>query len=140
MNYNPPYYQSLFENYGFKPFFHQICLGMNPKQKMSAKILDRHAHYKKDPAFSVKTIEKNKLEKYAVDFASVYNAAWAGHGGLKEIKTEQVVLMFKKMKPVMDERIVWFAYHNDKPIAIFTNLPDLNQWFKYLNGKFNIFY
>lgn len=140
MNYNPPYYQTLFENYGFKPFFHQICLGMNPKQKMSAKILDRHAHYKKDPAFSVKTIEKNKLEKYAVDFASVYNAAWAGHGGLKEIKTEQVVLMFKKMKPVMDERIVWFAYHNDKPIAIFTNLPDLNQWFKYLNGKFNIFH
>jgi hypothetical protein len=42
------------------------------------------------------------------------------------------------MKPVMDERIVWFAYHNEKPIAIFTNLPDLNQWFKYLNGKFDL--
>jgi hypothetical protein len=138
MNYNPPYYQILFEKYGFQPFFHQICLGMDPKQKMSDKVLDRHAQYKRDPAFSVKTIEKNKLEKYASDFAAVYNAAWAGHGGLKELKTEQVVLMFKKMKPVMDERIVWFAYHNEKPIAIFTNLPDLNQWFKYLNGRFDL--
>ena len=138
MNYNPPYYQTLLENYGFKPFFHQICLGMDPKQQMSAKVLDRHAQYDKDPAFCVKTIEKNKLEKYAKDFAAVYNAAWAGHGGLKELKTEQVVLMFKKMKPVMDERIVWFAYHNEQPIAIFTNLPDLNQWFKYLNGKFDL--
>lgn len=137
MNYNPPYYQTLFENYGFLPFFHQICLGMNPKQKMSEKILERHAQYEKDPAFSVRTIEKNKLEKYAQDFAAVYNAAWAGHGGMKEIKKEQVTLMFKKMKPVMDERIVWFAYHNEKPIAIFTNLPDLNQWFKHLNGKFD---
>jgi len=138
MNYNPPYYQTLFETYGFRPFFHQICLGMNPKQKMSDKVLERHAQYGKDPAFSVRTIEKNKLEKYAKDFATVYNAAWAGHGGVKELKTEQVVLMFKKMKPVMDERIVWFAYHNEKPIAIFTNLPDLNQWFKYLNGKFDL--
>jgi hypothetical protein len=102
MNYNPPYYQTLFETYGFRPFFHQICLGMNPKQKMSDKVLERHAQYGKDPAFSVRTIEKNKLEKYAKDFATVYNAAWAGHGGVKELKTEQVVLMFKKMKPVMD--------------------------------------
>lgn len=31
MNYNPPYYQELFEVYGFRLFFHQVCLGMNPK-------------------------------------------------------------------------------------------------------------
>jgi hypothetical protein len=140
MNYNPPYYKALFESYGFRPFFYQICLGMDPRQQMSEKILNRHAHFAKDPAFSVKTIKKNKLEKYARDFATVYNAAWAGHGGLKELKTEQVILMFRKMKPVMDERIVWFAYHNEKPIAIFTNLPDLNQWFKYLDGKFDLFH
>ena len=46
------------------------------------------------------------------------------------------MLMFKSMKPVMDEKIVWFAYHNTDPIAIFVNLPDLNQWFKKLKGKF----
>jgi hypothetical protein len=68
----------------------------------------------------------------------VYNAAWAGHGGLKQLRKEQVIQMFKRMKPVMDERLVWFAYHQQKPIAIFTNLPDLNQWFKYLNGKFDL--
>lgn len=140
MNYNPPYYQSLFESYGFQPFFHQICLGMNPKQKLSDKIFERHAQFEKDPAFSVRHIDKNNLEKFAADFAAVYNAAWAGHGGLKELKKEQVVLMFKKMKPVMDERIVWFAYQNEKPIGIFTNIPDLNQWFKYLNGKFGLFH
>ena len=40
----------------------------------------------------------------------------------------------------MDERIVWFAYQNEKPLGIFTNIPDLNQWFKYLNGKFGLFH
>jgi GNAT superfamily N-acetyltransferase len=138
MNYNPPYYQSLFETYGFRPFFNQICLGMDPKQPLSEKLVERHATYAKDPSFSVKCINKNELEKYAVDFAKVYNAAWAGHGGLKELKKEQVVQMFKKMKPVMDERIVWFAYHNNDAIAIFVNLPDLNQWFKHLHGRFGL--
>jgi hypothetical protein len=50
----------------------------------------------------------------------------------------QVITLFKKMKPVMDEKIIWFAYHQNKPIAIFVNLPDLNQWFKNLKGKFGI--
>ncbi|MGZ3847866.1 MAG: hypothetical protein ACXVKI_02000 [Flavisolibacter sp.] len=138
MNYNPPYYKELMEQYGFAPFFHQICLGMDPKKKLSQKIFERHAQIEKDPAFAVKCIDKKNLEKFAGDFATVYNAAWAGHGGLKEMKKEQVMVMFKKMKPVMDERIVWFAYHGGKPIAIFVNLPDLNQWFKYLDGKFDL--
>jgi hypothetical protein len=138
MNYNPPYYQKLFETYGFQPFFHQICFGKKPKDKLNDKILERHAVYEKDQAFSVRTIEKSKLEKYAEDFTTVYNAAWAGHGGLKQMRKEQVVQMFKKMKPVMDERIIWFAYKDEQPISIFVNLPDLNQWFKHLNGKFGL--
>ena len=138
MNYNPPYYQALFETYGFQPFFYQVCFGKVPKQKLADKILERHAIFEKDPDYVVRTIKKNDLPKYATDFATVYNAAWAGHGGLKELKKEQVMLMFNKMKPVMDERIIWFAYYKDQPICIFVNLPDLNQWFKYLNGKFDL--
>jgi hypothetical protein len=46
--------------------------------------------------------------------------------------------MFAQMKPVMDERIVWFVYHNEEPIALWVNIPDLNQWFKYLNGRFDL--
>jgi hypothetical protein len=140
MNYNPPYYQSLIEAYGFQPFFHQLCLGMDPKKPLNEKINERHALYANDPSFSVKTIKKNHLEKFAADFTTVYNAAWAGHGGLKQLKKDQVVLMFTKMKPIMDERIVWFAYHNEDPIAIFVNIPNVNEWFKYLDGKFDLFH
>lgn len=140
LNYNKPYYKELFENYGFKCFFNQICFGLDPRKEVSKKILERHAQIAKDPAFSSSYIKKNQLEKFAADFTIVYNKAWAGHGGLKELKKEQVLSMFKKMKPVMDEKIVWFIYHHNDPIAIFINLPDLNQWFKYLNGKFDLWH
>ena len=138
MNYNLPYYKELFETYGFKPFFYQICLGMNPKKPLQEKIWARHDVIAADKHFSAAHIRKDQLEKFASDFTIVYNQAWAGHGGLKQLSKEQVVIMFKKMKPVMDTRIIWFAYHGNDPIAIFINLPDLNQWFKYLNGKFGL--
>jgi hypothetical protein len=138
MNYNPPYYQKLFEAYGFKVYFNQICIGRKVKNAVPEKLISRHEMIAKDPGFTARHINKNQLEKFAEDFTIVYNKAWAGHGGLKEIKKDQAILFLKKMKAVMDERLIWFAYYNENPIAIFVNLPDLNQWFKYLNGKFNL--
>jgi hypothetical protein len=138
MNFNPPYYKQLFEQYGFQPFYYQICFGLDPKKPLIEKVFKRHELLAKDPGFTARHIRKNALDIYAQDFTTVYNKAWAGHGGLKELKLEQVKGMFNKMKPVMDERIVWFAYYKEEPIALFVNLPDLNQYFKHLNGQFGL--
>jgi hypothetical protein len=140
MSYSKPYYKTLFEQYGFQPFFNQVCYGLDPTREISKKLLDRHADLKKDPGFKAVHATKKELDKFAVDFSTVYNKAWAGHGGMKEISKELAISMFRKMKPVMDEKIVWFTYYHDEPIAIFLNIPDLNQWFKYLNGKFDLWH
>lgn len=138
MNYNPPYYQALFEHYGFRPFFNQLCFALKVHAPLSGKFAERHARLKADPNYAARPIEKSRLEKYAGDFTTVYNKAWAGHGGLKEIQKDTVVKMFRKMKAVMDERIIWFVYYKEEPIGIWVNLPDINQWFKYLDGQFNL--
>jgi hypothetical protein len=138
MNFNPPYYRELFENYGFRPFFLQYCFGVDPKKPLNQKILDRHEAIARDPAFSARHIDKRQLAKYADDFVTVYNKAWAGHGGMKQMKKDQALALFSKMKPFMDEKIVWFAYHNEEPIAMFLNIPDLNQYFKHFNGKLGL--
>jgi len=39
----------------------------------------------------------------------------------------------------MDPRMVWFAYFKEEPIAMFINIPDLNQYFKHFNGKFGYY-
>ena len=138
LNYNPPYYKQLFETYGFKTFFEQTCFALKVKDRVQQKFYDRHAALEKDPNFVATHIQKSQLEKFAKDFTIVYNKAWAGHGGLKELSNQVVLKMFKAMKPVMDERICWFTYYKGAPIAIWINLPDLNQWFKHLNGKFDL--
>ena len=140
MNYNQPYYQQLFENYGFKNFFNQICFALKAKDRLQQKFFDRHAECAKNPDIRADYIKKDQLDKFARDFTTVYNKAWAGHGGLKSLDEKVVRKMFASMKPVMDEKICWFVYHKEDPIAIWVNLPDLNQWFKYLHGNFSFFH
>lgn len=138
MNYNQPYYKTLLENYGFKPFFNQICFALDVKNRIQEKFYTRHAALSKDPAFSSENVKKNNLAKYAKDFTIVYNKAWAGHGGMKQIEEKVALKMFQSMKTVLDERINWIIYYKNEPIGAWINLPDLNQWFKYLNGDFDL--
>jgi hypothetical protein len=138
LNYNQPYYKDLFEQYGFKRFYNQICFALHVKDPIAAKFYERHALHEKNPDIKATYIDKKQLAKFASDFTVIYNKAWSGHGGMKELKKEIVMKMFLQMKPVMDERLIWFVYHKEDPIAMWVNLPDLNEWFKHLNGRFDL--
>lgn len=136
MNYNPPYYQKLFENYGFRNFFNQICWHMFVQTQLNEKFAEMASKYNSLPEFSVAHIRKKQLKKYATDFSIVYNKAWAKHEGNKQLNKEVAYKMFKAMKPVLDENLIWYVYHKNEPIAFWVNLPELNQIFKFFNGKF----
>lgn len=138
MNYNRPYYQRLFESYGFQLYFNQICFAREVTPRLPEKFYERHHVLSKDPDYRAVMINKKKLTQFAKDFAYIYNKAWAGHGGGKEIEERVAIKMFQSMKPVMDEHITWFTYYKDEPVALWVNLPDLNQWFRHLNGQFGL--
>lgn len=139
MNYNHPYYASLFENYGFKNFYNQICWHLFVQTKLNEKFAEMDEKYNSNPEYKTIHVRKKELQKFATDFSIIYNKAWAKHEGNKELSKSVAYKMFKTMKPVIDENLIWFVYHNDQPIAFWVNLPELNQIFRYLNGKFHFF-
>ncbi|ACU64482.1 hypothetical protein [Chitinophaga pinensis] len=138
MTFNAPYYKELMENYGFQPFFNQICYAMDVDAQLQEKFYVRHAAISADPNYRAEYINKKNLSKYAEDFTIVYNKAWASHDGGKDITKQQALNIFKQMESVLDEKIVWFAYYKEEPIACWMNLPELNQFFKHMNGKFGL--
>lgn len=140
-NYNPPYYQRLFETYGFQVFFNQICWGLkvaDSASQLDPKFYEAHDRIFSDHEFKARHIEKSQLPKYAKDLSIVYNKAWAKHQGNKEITAEMALKMLKSMSMAMDKYLIWFVYHKDEPIAMWVNLPDINQIIKHLDGKFNL--
>lgn len=138
MNYNPSYYKTLFENYGFQIYFNQLCFGRKIHDPVAENFLQMHARISKNKNISAKRMKVKDLKKFAEDFTEVYNKAWASHGEGKLLSNLQTLKLFTTLKPVINEHISWFVYENEKPIAVWMNIPDLNQWFKYLNGKFSL--
>lgn len=138
MNYNAPYYQQLFENYGFQTYYQQLCYSRSIYAPVSRAFTIMHSKHSRNPAIKARPLIKDRLGKFAKDFTEVYNKAWASHEGGKQISVAKTLRMFRSMKPVINEHIAWFVYENEKPVAMWINIPDLNQWFKYLNGGFGL--
>jgi hypothetical protein len=138
MNYNFPYYRDLFEHYGFQVFYYQNCYSRKVAGRLDDRFYNGHEKLEKRGGFSARMVDKGNLEKYARDFVKVYNSAWAIHEGNKEMTEESAIKLFKVMKPVLDERIAWFAYFKEEPVGFYINLPDLNQIFQFFDGEFGI--
>lgn len=140
MSYNPAYYKQLFENYGFKVFYNQICWDMEVLggEQLGEKAYQHHKRFEKDPDFSARYMGLDQIEKIAEDFCQVYNKAWAQHEGNKTMKKETALKIMKTLKPIADPRLIWFAYYHDEPIAMWINIPDINQLMKKFRGNLNL--
>ena len=139
MNYNPNYYQSLFENYGFNLYFEQISNHMDvhkPLPERFAKIAD---WVSKKPGYHFEHLKLSNLNKYSQDFQNIYNDAWQFHENFSPMSHQTVLESLEKMKAFMDERFIWFAYVDGNPAAFVITIPDVNQVIKYMNGKTNLF-
>jgi GNAT superfamily N-acetyltransferase len=137
MNYNPPYYQSLFENYGFQTYFEQWCFKRNMSVPVQDVFLKKQVNIVNDPLFRVANIRGITLEQVAKNFLTVYNNAWAGISGFKQMELRQAQAIMKSMKPILDRDIVLFAYYDKQPIGFYVNIPELNEIFQYVNGDLN---
>jgi hypothetical protein len=138
ISYNPPYYKKLFEGYGFKDYYNQYYYTLQADATLGDKYRERYERFAAKRDYSALCVDKSNLPKFARDFSTVYNLAWAQHNEGKEISYEAALKLFNKMEPIMDEILVWFAYYKNDPIAMWINIPDLNQYFKYFNGKFGL--
>ncbi|MEQ9301268.1 MAG: hypothetical protein RIF33_22010 [Cyclobacteriaceae bacterium] len=134
-NYNFPYYNDLFEGYGFEIYFKQFTFIRNTFDPFHPRIMQKADILNKDPDYHFEHLRLKNLPKYTEDFRLVYNKAWANHDGVPQMSEEQSKAIMKSMKPIIDEKIIWFAYYKGDPVAFYINLPEVNQIFKHVNGK-----
>jgi GNAT superfamily N-acetyltransferase len=134
-NYNFPYYQKFFEDYGFQVYFYQLTFGRPIQGPLDQRLYDKAAIVEKNPDYSFGYVRKKDWETLPSKIRTVYNRAWAKRGEIPELTESQARHLVKQMKPIMDEKLLWFGYYKNEPIAFFLSLPEVNQIFKYVNGK-----
>ena len=139
MQYNPQYYFRLFKNYGFKTYYKQFSYSLditNPDlPERFWKIADWVA---KKPGYRFEHFTFKNQDKYIRDFIEIHEKAWGGHSNYKPLDFDLLKALLKNAKIIIDEEFMWYVYHNDKPIAFFMQILDLNQIIQKLNtGELN---
>ncbi len=137
MNYNPPYYRRFFEDFGFRIYYEQLCYKRDLHVPAQEVFVRKSRQLLEDKAYRVANARGRSMEQIANDFVTIYNAAWAVHGGFKPMKIEQARKAIQAMKPIMDKDIMVFAYHNEKPIGFYINLPEVNEFMQHVHGNLN---
>lgn len=140
MTYNKRYYAALFEAYGFKNYFSQYTYyrEIDPEASLSEEMIHKAERILKQPEYTFRTFDEKDAPFFINSFIEVYNKGWAQFEGLKPLSMSHGEAMFRSIKPIMDTRLLLFAYHNGQPIAFFLMIPDLNQVLKHINGKLNL--
>ncbi|SKB57497.1 hypothetical protein SAMN05660226_02111 [Parapedobacter luteus] len=135
-NYNPPYYQRLFEQYGFQLYFKQFTYRRELAAHISSRVGEKATYALRDAGYTFRHIDPGQLDKAAEDFRTVYNEAWARHEGVSPMSSDNARKLMQTMKPIIDPKIIWFAYYHGQPVGFWVNIPDVNQLIvKYMNGR-----
>jgi GNAT superfamily N-acetyltransferase len=136
-NYNLPYYKDFFEAYGFQVYFYQLTYARKVSDPLSPRLAKKADLVAHDPDYSFRHLRKDELPKLPEYLMTVYNRAWANRSENPELTIAQARSLVKQMKPILDERLLFFGFYKEEPVCFFISLPEINQIFKYVNGKLN---
>lgn len=138
MNYNHSYYQEFFEDYGFRPYFEQVTNHLDltvPFPERFWKIAD---WVRQRPGYTFKHFSFKDAERFIDDFKTIYDDGWQFHENFIPIEKDVLRAQLEEMKPIAEENFIWYAYHENEPVAFLVMLPDANQILKHFNGKISL--
>lgn len=138
MNYNPPYYRILFDTYGFSVLYEQITNHLTVTKPFPERFTKIANWVANKPGYEFKHLQTKYFDQFAHDFMEIYNDAWQDFENFVPINKNTVKESFAKMKPIMDEKLIWFVYVNNEPASFVVILPDANQMINKLNGKLGL--
>lgn len=138
MYYHKPYYKELFEAYGFSQYYEQITNKIDLTRKFPERFWRIADWVRQKPGFSFEHFNKKKPDKYLSAVKEVYDQAWVYHEHYSPLNIKVLKEEFAKAKHILDEEFIWFAYHDNNPIAFLVMLPDVNQILKHFNGRLSL--
>src|SRR5688572_28636727 len=137
-NYNFSYYKNFFEEYGFQVYFYQLTFRRSIRGPLSPKLWAKAEMIAKDPNYEIRVLRGDEISKLPEYILKVYNKAWANRYENPELSMTQADLIVKQMKPILDRRLLYFGFYKGEPVSFFLSLPEINQIFKYVNGRLDL--
>lgn len=139
MNYNPPYYKRLFENYGFKPYFEQVSNLLDFTKPFPERFWKIARWVRSRNEYHCRHFEPGKADAYIRHLKEIYDDAWQYHENFTPLKENTIRKELEEGKGLIDPELIWFAYRKDEPVAFLVMFPDASPILKRFHGKLNFF-
>jgi GNAT superfamily N-acetyltransferase len=138
MAYNFPYYQKLFENWGFKKYFTQITKHLDLTVPFPDRFWKIAEWVNKRGGFTFRHFTYKEADKFIHDIKSVYDQAWVNHEHFIPLDIEVLKEGLESAKPILEEDFIWFVYHDEEPVAFYVMFPDINMILRHFKGNLTL--
>jgi GNAT superfamily N-acetyltransferase len=137
MPYNPPYYITFLEQYGFERamrmwafYVHEAYINHEKLRRGSQLVMRRY------PGLSIRSLDMSRFWEEARLALRIYNAAWSTNWGSVPMTDREFEHLAKDLKQVIDPELVYFLEMDGDPVAFSVTIPNLNRALKHLpNGR-----
>lgn len=126
-NYNPPYYEAHLLKYGFaqKDIIntYKVALEQIPHQRLKSlteRLITRHQ-------IEFIPFSFHDKERFSKDIHQVYISSFKKDNRLQFITVDSILHLLEMAKPVLEDELIWIAYHKDIPVGFLAFMKDLNQ-------------
>lgn len=126
-NYHPPYYAQHFKNYGFREKdiinTYKVEMDQIPHHRLKplAERLKTRYNIEVIP-FSFK-----EKERFSNDIHQVYISSFKEDNRLQLITADYIQNLLEMARPLLEDELIWLAYHEHKPVGFLAFMKDLNQ-------------
>jgi len=134
MPYNPQYYLSFFERFGLvkaKDLYAYLKNDIGVASRIE-KLVER---VKKKENVTVRPINMSRLQQELEIIIDIYNSAWKLNWGFVPMTRNEMLLMARELKPIVEPELVLIAEVDGQPAGVSITVPDVNQVLKRLNGR-----
>jgi hypothetical protein len=138
MAYNFPYYQKLFENWGFKKYFTQITKHLDLTVPFPDRFWKIAEWVNKRGGFTFRHFTYKEADKFIHDIKSVYDQAWVNHEHFIPLDIEVLKEGLESAKPILEEDFIWFVYRDEEPVAFYVMFPDINMILRHFKGNLTL--
>ncbi len=127
MPYNPPYYEALIEDAGFRRSKDLYAYKLNQDTVYSEKLERSGDIVRRRYGVSFRTINMKRFNEDVELIKEVYNKAWARNWGAVAMTDKEIDALAADLKPIVVPDLVIFAEKEGQVIGFSLSIPDIHQ-------------
>ena len=133
--YNPRYYLAIYERLGLAPImdWYGYWMARGPLPPLIERLANRVES--RVPNLRVTTMDKSDYHRAVQLFREIFNDAWDHNWGHIPMSREEFEYLGRRLEPVLDPGLCFFAFLDDECVAGSIALPDTNLVTKAMNGR-----